>query len=355
MPLRIQNYGDWRGDKPGGHHPPACTCYRCNEQRREDAAAKAQEEAQRVIEQGQRVAESQAQSQAESPAESGGEGRVPGQNQAAPIRNLSPRPADHNRPSQQPPLIPPPLPPPRPGASSGLGQGRPGSRQAAPIRNLSPRPADHNRPSQQPPLIPPPLPPPRPGASSGLGQGRPGSRQGSSLSALLWLLLIGVAVGSVIVVLYVVNPGLFTPSGDEGPVAVAAPPPTEESPTEIPPRILTPTPAPTPTPTSDSEPTPTLEPRLTLAPLIASTPLPTRIPSTTQVIEVSINLPTLEPTTGLCRTARVSATRGYPGLDSLDTALVLSRRSGLAGIEATWSVWRRSEPPVNGSSYRVPV
>ena len=33
MPLGIQNYGEWEGDKPAGHHPPACTCYRCNEGR----------------------------------------------------------------------------------------------------------------------------------------------------------------------------------------------------------------------------------------------------------------------------------------------------------------------------------
>ncbi len=31
MPLRIGNYGEWSGDRPGGHHPPACTCFDCNE------------------------------------------------------------------------------------------------------------------------------------------------------------------------------------------------------------------------------------------------------------------------------------------------------------------------------------
>ena len=30
MPMRIQNYGDWDGDR-SGHHPPNCTCYGCNE------------------------------------------------------------------------------------------------------------------------------------------------------------------------------------------------------------------------------------------------------------------------------------------------------------------------------------
>ena len=31
MPLKIQNYGNWEGDRKGGHHPPNCTCYGCNE------------------------------------------------------------------------------------------------------------------------------------------------------------------------------------------------------------------------------------------------------------------------------------------------------------------------------------
>ncbi len=34
MPLKIQNYGEWAGDKRGGHHPPACTCFNCNERKR---------------------------------------------------------------------------------------------------------------------------------------------------------------------------------------------------------------------------------------------------------------------------------------------------------------------------------
>lgn len=33
MPLKVQNYGEWDGERRNlsGHHPPACTCYRCNE------------------------------------------------------------------------------------------------------------------------------------------------------------------------------------------------------------------------------------------------------------------------------------------------------------------------------------
>ena len=29
--MKIQNYGDWDSDARQGHHPPNCTCYRCNE------------------------------------------------------------------------------------------------------------------------------------------------------------------------------------------------------------------------------------------------------------------------------------------------------------------------------------
>ena len=61
MPLRIQNYGDWGGDKRGGHHPPACTCYRCNEERRRLEASK--EEERRVAEYDRRTAESEGHTQ----------------------------------------------------------------------------------------------------------------------------------------------------------------------------------------------------------------------------------------------------------------------------------------------------
>ena len=57
MPLRIENYGEWRGDRRGGHHPPACTCYRCNEERRRVEASKQEER--RVAEYDRRVAENQ--------------------------------------------------------------------------------------------------------------------------------------------------------------------------------------------------------------------------------------------------------------------------------------------------------
>ena len=58
--MKIQNYGVWKGDKPGGHHPPACTCYRCNEERHRLEASK--EEERRVKEYDRRMAETQGQS-----------------------------------------------------------------------------------------------------------------------------------------------------------------------------------------------------------------------------------------------------------------------------------------------------
>ena len=59
--MKIQNYGDWKGDKRGGHHPPACTCYRCNEERRRIEASKEEErrvaEYDRQVEKGRRSAQ----------------------------------------------------------------------------------------------------------------------------------------------------------------------------------------------------------------------------------------------------------------------------------------------------------
>ena len=50
MPLKIQNYGEWEGDRPG-YHPPACTCYECNEGRRRQKAAAAIRQAEESIRQ----------------------------------------------------------------------------------------------------------------------------------------------------------------------------------------------------------------------------------------------------------------------------------------------------------------
>ena len=81
--MKIQNYGEWKGDKPGGHHPPACTCYRCNEERRRLEASK--EEERRVKEYDRRVAETQARSgggkQQSSPNPSPSQDRAPARSQ----------------------------------------------------------------------------------------------------------------------------------------------------------------------------------------------------------------------------------------------------------------------------------
>ena len=80
MALRIQNYGDGENEKRRklrGYHPPACTCFACNEEQLTAEAAK--EEERRVAEYDRRVASSQAPSQSQV---------GPGQ-----IRNLSPQPS----------------------------------------------------------------------------------------------------------------------------------------------------------------------------------------------------------------------------------------------------------------------
>ena len=47
--MKIQNYGDWEGDRHGGHHPPACTCVRCTERRlRQEEERRTEEYAKRV-------------------------------------------------------------------------------------------------------------------------------------------------------------------------------------------------------------------------------------------------------------------------------------------------------------------
>ena len=102
--MKIQNYGDWRGDKPGGHHPPACTCYRCNEERRRLEASK--EEELRVKEYDRRVAETQGRSgggkRQGSPNRSQSQGRAPARTQSQGSRSNQ---SSHNRASHsgQPP------------------------------------------------------------------------------------------------------------------------------------------------------------------------------------------------------------------------------------------------------------
>ena len=81
--MKIQNYGDWKGDKPGGHHPPACTCYRCNEERRQlEAFLEAfKEEEHRVVEYDRRVEEGKARSRDKK--QQGRPSRSPSRNQTS--------------------------------------------------------------------------------------------------------------------------------------------------------------------------------------------------------------------------------------------------------------------------------
>ena len=67
MPLGIPNYGDWGGDKGRGHHPPACTCFGCNEGQRQKEAAK--EEERRAAEYDRQVAKEKAEEQARERAQ----------------------------------------------------------------------------------------------------------------------------------------------------------------------------------------------------------------------------------------------------------------------------------------------
>ena len=108
MPSRIQNYGDFGGDRVRGHHPPACTCYNCNEERRRLEASK--EEERRAAEYDQRVAET---SQRDQPAKKDPKNKPhPRSCQcvecvkkewAGNPRNPASRARGGNRPSQQPP------------------------------------------------------------------------------------------------------------------------------------------------------------------------------------------------------------------------------------------------------------
>ena len=116
MPLKIPNYGEWAGDKKGGHHPPACTCFQCNEQRNKETAAELAAEVEERLR---------------------GTGRD--QRQTAPVRNLSPQPGSFTQdtpsdrqwsipqPSQnEPPRVPPPV-------SPVAGREGPGRRRKSPL------------------------------------------------------------------------------------------------------------------------------------------------------------------------------------------------------------------------------
>ena len=63
-PMKIQNFGEWEGDRRGGHHPPACTCVVCTERR---LGRGADEETHRAREYDRRVRQSRARGQGQRP------------------------------------------------------------------------------------------------------------------------------------------------------------------------------------------------------------------------------------------------------------------------------------------------
>ena len=63
--MKIQNFGEWEGDRPRGHHPPACTCVVCTERR---LGRGADEETHRAREYDRRVRQSRARGQGQRPS-----------------------------------------------------------------------------------------------------------------------------------------------------------------------------------------------------------------------------------------------------------------------------------------------
>ena len=372
--MRIQNYGDGGDDRrrrPQGYHPPACTCYQCNELRLAEEAAK--EEERRAAEYDRRVAEIQARRQDQSPAdrpeESEGEEQPdspdyephlepdpvqeapeePSQSAESPITGTGEEQQDNldHGPHLEPdPVQKAPEEPSQSAESPTTGtteqiqnQGRTPQGHNLSQRPNSPtgnNPGRSNRRSSQIPRRPPP-PPPRP---SGTARGRPGRRKNSSLAALLWLMLIGVMVVVVAVVVYVVNPGLFTPDGDDGPALVAAPPPTEETPAETPLPTQTPllsptqTPGPTVEPTSAAEPTPESPAEATPIPAINCPGCPTRtLPPTTPRRGTSARLPTSTP-----RPTPTATPMLFPEMVMLNLINEARREAGLTDVKLGYNL-----------------
>ena len=222
MSLKIPNYG---GDDRRGYHPPACTCFACNEERLQREAN--EEDARRAAEYDRRVRLAKDRAAKEPPA-----------SDAPPSSNAPPAgtPATSSAPA--------------PGVDQPAA-----SHPAASVRVTgSPE-------SSQPSSPPPPRQPPN--APFGSGQSRPRDEQNGPLAILRrWLLLITVVLGVVLAILYFTNSGPFSPPGGEGPVAVAAPDPTGNAPldeplsTPIPTRTVSMPPALLPIRASD----PTVEP-----------------------------------------------------------------------------------------------
>ena len=230
--MRTQNYGDWKGDRPGGHHPPTCTCYRCNEEKRQLEPAK--EEERRVAEYDKRVAEGQAQAEAQARAETQGRGDERARAARPQPQGQDRQPTGHN-------------------------------------------PSDRNRSRAKPPRRPPRTP-------SGAGQrGQRPHRGRSRLAILLWVAFLVAVVGVAAGAFYESDSGLLTLPQDDKPVALVV---SVETPTPEPTSTQAPTAALTRvvlqrTPPLPSAPAsaPALLPVTTPRPTLAPRPAPTLGPS----------------------------------------------------------------------------
>ena len=244
--MRDQNYDDsghgwWH--RLRGYHPPACTCYQCNEGRLAQEAT--DEEERQSAEYERRVGGVRARQ--ETPDENDVETDNKDQN------------PDQERAGSEP------GPPSRPSRSSqpNLGYGRltyrtpaanpPRDPQSPPPeaqRQESPSGAQPGKPSQ--PYIPPSSRNPAPVAD---GTQLPGRRKKTVV--ILWMAFLAVGAGLVAVILYGANPGLLSLAQENNPppVALVAPEPTRE-------------PTPTLTPSRhEPSPTPSVVP---LMPVISS-------------------------------------------------------------------------------------
>ena len=343
MPGKIQNYDDFKEKR--GYHPPACTCYQCNEERLAREAA--EEEDRRVAEYDRRVAESEARNQAQSrmrnrprgfppstykpstppdtppspaPPPSGGSTGIArshpescpcgicsrareieeaerrqsskpsqpqGQQENRPPGQSRPRgfPPSTYKPSASPDPPPSPAPPaPQQPSSQGHASSQPpGRNQPSHPRPQPPRPQP--QPASGTGQNRPPQPPPQqPRPPSGSGQGQPPSNGGRGRIALLWLALIAVAISASIAAVYATSPGSSGQAKDRGGVAIAAP-------------LLTPTSTATPEPTSVFSvlvSTPAVSGQEETETAVQEPPTPTQTPTPTPTVLPSPT-PTLTP------------------------------------------------------------
>ena len=220
--MRIPNYGDSgneRRRKLGGYHPPACTCYRCNEERRAKETAEEEERRAAALERLIEREDAWLRAQSRTPAPKQNTGN------AAPATNSSPIAS-----ARQGGRVPP-LPPNRLSASRLSG-----SQFAPPARPVS-------------------------SGRSGKGPGR-----GFGIF-LLWLLIMGVVGSLAGTCLYTSSGNELPPaSGDTGMAAGDVVSPTRQDPAyptgttrAAAPTTQAPTPelAPTRQPTPSRQPTPT--------------------------------------------------------------------------------------------------